>query len=303
VTGEASRGMRTGLTISGAGHAAVLLWSVLTLAMRPYHTEPMTAVPIDVISTSDFSQMTNGAENAKPAERPKPLAEKIGVAAPVDDPAAKVTKKEVKAATDVPPVSEPKPPAPKAQKQPPAPADPIADALKKDEDKKPEPKKAELKPPPTPPKKPVQPETAPTFDARKVAALLDKRTPERLASAGDIVSNTVPQGTSTGAASQLSQMELDALRIRLGQLWNPPSGAKDPQELTVTIRFKLKPDGTLDGPPIPVTRGNSPLFMAARDSAVRAVLRGQPFVMLRPEHYDLWQEIEVTFDDSMMSRG
>ena len=43
--------MRTGLTISGAGHAAVLLWSVLTLAMRPYHADTATAVPIDVIST------------------------------------------------------------------------------------------------------------------------------------------------------------------------------------------------------------------------------------------------------------
>ena len=69
MTGEASRAMRTGLTISGAGHAVVLLWSVLTLTLRPYHTESMTAVPIDVISTSDFSQLTAGTPTAKPAER------------------------------------------------------------------------------------------------------------------------------------------------------------------------------------------------------------------------------------------
>jgi outer membrane biosynthesis protein TonB len=295
--------MRTGLTISGVAHAAVLLWAVVTLVMRPYHSEPMTAVPIDVISTGDFSQMTSGAPNVKPAERPKPLIEKVAAAAPVDDPAAKVSKKEVKAATDVPPVPEPKPPSPKAQKQPPAPADPIADALKKDDEKKPEPKKAEVKPPPpTPPKKPVQQET-PAFDPRKVEALLDKRTPERLASAGDVMNSNLSRGASTGAAAQLSQSEADGVRTRLMQLWNPPVGAKNPQELSVTVRFKLRPDATLDGIPVVVTNGNGPLFMAARDSAVRAVLRGQPYLMLRPEHYEIWQEMEITFDDSMMTRG
>ena len=39
--------MRTGLTISGVGHAAVLLWSVLTLAARPYHVDSTQALPID----------------------------------------------------------------------------------------------------------------------------------------------------------------------------------------------------------------------------------------------------------------
>ena len=48
-------------------------------------------------------------QKAPPAEHPKPLAEKIGPAAPVDDPAAKVTKREVKAAADVPPAQPPRP--------------------------------------------------------------------------------------------------------------------------------------------------------------------------------------------------
>jgi colicin import membrane protein len=296
--------MRTGLTISGAGHAAVLLWSALTLAFA-HHAVPMTAVPIDVVSASEFTQMTNGAASAKPAEHPKPLAEKTGPATPVDDPAAKVSKKEVKAASDSPPAPEPKPPEPKAKKPPPAPVDPIADALRKDEDKKPpEPKKAEIKPPPTPPKKPPQPQQeAPQFDARKVAALLDKRTPERLAAAGEVINSTVSQGAPTGGAATLSQSEMDGVRSRLMQLWNPPAGAKNPQELSVTVRFKLKPDATLDGNPVVLTGGSGPLFMAVRDSAVRAVLRGQPYLMLRPEHYEIWQEMEITFDDSMLTRG
>jgi outer membrane biosynthesis protein TonB len=135
--------MRTGLTISCAGHAAVLLWSVLTLVVRPYHADSTQALPIDLISTTEFSQMTNGAKNAPQAEHPKPVVDKVAEAAPADDPTAKLANKEVKAATDVPPTPEPKPPEPKAKKspQPPAPTDPIAEALKKDEDKKPDPKK------------------------------------------------------------------------------------------------------------------------------------------------------------------
>ena len=39
--------MRTGLTISGAGHAAVLLWCVVTFIARPYQTEPLKGLPAE----------------------------------------------------------------------------------------------------------------------------------------------------------------------------------------------------------------------------------------------------------------
>jgi colicin import membrane protein len=43
--------------------------------------------------------------------------------------------------------------------------------------------------------------------------------------------------------------------------------------------------------------------MAAALSAVRAVQLGQPFNMLRPEHYEQWKDIEITFDPRDMIRG
>ena len=110
-------------------------------------------------------------------------------------------------------------------------------------------------------------------------------------------------GAPSGSAAQLSQSELDALRARLAQLWSPPAGAKNPDELVVPIRMQLNPDGTLAGPPMVLTSGKTPLFMASRDSAIRAVLRGQPFDMLRPEHYEQWKDIEITFDPRDMIRG
>jgi colicin import membrane protein len=294
--------MRTGLTISCAGHAALLLWSVLTLVMRPYHVDSTEALPIDVISTTEFSQMTNGTKTAPPVEKPKPVAEKVAEATPVADPSAKLAKTEVKAATDVPPVPESKPPEPKVKKQPQpqAQTDPIAEALKKDDDKKPEPKKPDPKPP-MPPKKLAQQEPPPAFDPRQVAALLDKRTPQRVASAGNEINSTAALGLPNGSAGQLSQTEVMALRARLQQLWSPPAGARNPQELTLDVEIKLNPDGTLAGPPMVLTGGSSSLYMAARDSAMRAVYRGQPYTMLRPEHYELWKDVVVTFDPRFLS--
>ena len=71
----------------------------------------------------------------------------------------------------------------------------------------------------------------------------------------------------------------------------------------VTVVIQLGRDGTLSAPPRVLTSGNSALFRAARDSAMRALFMGQPFDMLRPEHYDLWKELEITFDPRDMIGG
>lgn len=290
--------MRTGLAISGAGHAVVLLWCVVVFVARPSETPPQEAVPIDVVSTSDLAQMTNGAKNAPMKEKPAPVADKVGAPTPVEDPLAKLANKEIKAATDVPPAPEPKPPEAKVKKPPPAPADPISDALKKEEEKKPEPKKVEAKPP-TPPKKPAH--EAPAFDQRQIAALLDKRTPQRTEATGNEINGKPTFGDSNSRASQTAQNEFGAFVARLGQLWNPPE-AKDSHEVTVEVVVQLKPDGTIAAPPTVMTHGSSPLFLAAKDSAIRALYQGQPYTMLRPEHYDDWKEVSVVFDPKYMTR-
>jgi hypothetical protein len=282
--------MRTGLTISGVAHAALLLWSVVAFTARPLPVQS-TEVPVDVISAADFSQITKGIETAKPMEVPKPLAEKLADATPVEDPTAKLGKKDIKATTDTqtPPETKPAPPKKSAQ----APSDPIADELKKEANKKPDPAKPDNKPAP---KKPAQQPTPPGFDPRKVAALLDKHDPERVATAGDSLTNTVSLGVPSGQAAVLSQSEIDAFRKHLHNLWNPPVGAKDPGEITVEIEFRLKRDGTLDGGPQVITSGHSPLFEVARTRAIIAVIRGQPYTMLKPEHYEQWKDMDVTFD-------
>lgn len=339
--------MRAGLVSSAAFHLGIIGFMAISFASpSPFDTPPQEAMPIDIISDAQMSQMMAGKKDAPKAEKPKPVVEKVDAPKPAENLDAKVDEKkpEVKAANEPPPPPpppppqakpeptppkeqaqakppEPKPPAPQeqAKPQPPAPPkDAESLAAKPPEPKKEEPKPeqtAQAAPPaPSPPKKPkdIPPKVvqAPPkeqdnrkFDTNQIAALLDKRDPSRTAALGETINNTVPLGARMGTAAMLSQTELDALRARLMSLWNPPAGAANPQELIVTVRIQLNQDGTLSGPPRVITSGTSPFFTTARDSAIRAIFRGQPFDMLSPAKYDAWKDIEITFDPRDMVRG
>lgn len=276
--------MKTASIISTGLHAAVLLWALVSFTGKTFEVTPAESLPVDLVSEKEFSEMTKGVKDAPKLEMPKPLVEKKEEPKPAEQPAPKLTeKKEIKTATEKPVEPEPK-------------ADPIADKLKKQEEKKKEEAKAEPKP--LPPKRPERKQ--PKFDADKIAALLDKRDPQRNAATGAHPNATPTLGTAMGNAAKLSQSEIDALRARLMALWNPPVGAQDADQFQITIRIRFKRDGTLAMGPQVLTSGNGVRFNAMRDSAVRAVLVGQPFTMLRPDHYDTWKEMDFTFDTKEM---
>src|SRR5580704_6155618 len=108
----AAERMKRSLIISAVGHAAVLLWCLVSFAARPYSAGPQDSLPVDIISSSEFSQITLGSRNAPRVEKAKPLAEKVAEPTlPPDDPTLKVTEnQEVKTASaEPPPPSPPKP--------------------------------------------------------------------------------------------------------------------------------------------------------------------------------------------------
>jgi outer membrane biosynthesis protein TonB len=261
-------GFRTSSAISAGLHAAVLLWALVSFSGKALEATPVDSLPIDLVSEKDFSEMTKGVKTAPKAEIPKPLVEKIDQPKPAETPRPKVTEKK-----EIAPTAQ-KTPEPQPQPKP----DPIAEKLKKQEQQK-----QEAKQEPLPPKRPPQ-KQQPKFDADKIAALLDKREPQR-------------------NAAHLSQSELDALRSRLMSLWNPPVGIQNPEEFIIRIRIRLDKGGKLSAPPIVLSSGSGPLYNSARDSAVRAVFQGQPFTMLKPDHYEIWKDIEVNFDPRDMFRG
>jgi hypothetical protein len=99
------------------------------------------------------------------------------------------------------------------------------------------------------------------------------------------------------ATAHLSQNELDELRAKLISLWNPPAAVSThPDQYVVTIRIRLSRDHRLVGQPEVLSNGDGSLFEATRDSAIQAVIQGQPYDMLSLTTYDQWKEIDINFD-------
>ena len=323
-----TRGMKRSLIVSGTLHAVLMLWGLIAFAARPSEAPHADPLPVEFVSATEFSQLTAGVKNApKPADNPKPLADKIGDPKPVKELAPKVVDKpeirtdsapppapkpEPKAQPKVAEKSEPKPepkaepkPAEKAEKPKPDPKpDQLADELKKDEAKKPpkpEKKVREFKPDQIAEElkkdEAKKQRPSPKFDADQVAALLDHREPQRQVASADTLNSVVSLGAPAGQAAHLSQSELDALRAKLISLWNPPAAVSaHPDQYVITIRIRLARNHRLVGQPEVLSSGGGPLFEATRDSAVRAVFQAQPYDMLSLTTYDQWKEIDINFD-------
>jgi len=285
--------MKSGVTISTLGHAILLAWGLLSFSARPFDAATAESLPVDIISATDFSQMTAGVKTAPKAEAPKPVVEKVADdPKPVKNPEAKVSEKpEIEAQKDDAP-----PPAPQVQPEKKPPLDEkkldekIAEALKKEQ----------VKPPPAPKKPPP-----PKLDFSKIEnklALLDKREQRRQAATGSTLNSTPTLGTSTGRAASLSQSEIDALRAQIQACWNPPAGAADAKDLIVRVRLTLNQDGSLNGEPSVVNAGAGGFFQVAAESAMRAIRRCQPY-KLPAAKYEVWKDVEVTFDPRDMFRG
>jgi hypothetical protein len=63
----------------------------------------------------------------------------------------------------------------------------------------------------------------------------------------------------------------------------------------VTVRLQLKRDRTLAAPPQVMNPRTGSRWLAAKEGAIRALYAGQPYDMLKPEHYDQWNDIEIDF--------
>ena len=149
-----------------------------------------------------------------------------------------------------------------------------------------------------PPKKPVHQQ--PKFDADKIAALLDKRDPQRQAATGAEINQTPGLGRANATAGHLSQSEIDAFRRRITDCWSPPVGLDSAQDLVVVFRVLFNPDGSVKRGPDVISGKPNAAGPAFAESARRAILQCQPYTMLRKETYDSWQDMELAFKPSDM---
>ena len=86
------------------------------------------------------------------------------------------------------------------------------------------------------------------------------------------------KGQSTGTQMTMSVNEIDALRAKIAQCWNPPPGGLGADAIIVKLRLQLNEDGSLIGYPTVANSGSSPL-LPGRSRQRRA--RGLPVPAIR----------------------
>ena len=328
--------MKSGMTISCAGHALALGFAVIAISAQPMDSPPVETLATQIISEKDFSQMTKGVKNAPQLKIPdlKPLADRVDQEKSVDQLAPKAADKPAittdasksspppkqdtpkpdpkTAAKADPKPPDPKPPDPKPDLQPDAKADPKPDP-KPDQKQADKPKTPEYKPDQIAKllKKDAakdnsaqQNKDSPKFDANQVAQLLDQRAPQRQLAAASQLNDVASLGAATAPqGAQLSQSEIDALKAALARCWTLPPGVTATTNIRVKMDVFLRQDGRLASPPEPVGGSVSALGPALAESAKRALFTCQPFSMFKPEHYDQWKFLELEFNPSDVFGG
>jgi len=90
-------------------------------------------------------------------------------------------------------------------------------------------------------------------------------------------------------------MEMRAFRRRLIEFWS-----SDQQRASVTVavevRLTFREDGTLEKPPVVISRDTGPAFDRARAVAIRSITAGQPYKMLTPATYQKWRTLDIRLD-------
>lgn len=143
------------------------------------------------------------------------------------------------------------------------------------------------------------------FDADKIAALIDK-SPDKRGAPRSATEPTKPTdytgptaGERQGNDTVLSAREQDLLKAMINGQLQPcskmPGGGGGVDTPIVTVRFQLRPDGSLAGEPVLVNRQSSPLYNIAANASIRAIKQCAPF-NLPPDKYGAWNTVTWEFD-------
>jgi hypothetical protein len=174
-----------------------------------------------------------------------------------------------------PPAASPPAPAPPAP-PPPAPPSPALDAFM---------------PSPAPPPPPPPPPAPPGGQAAELARLLGLPAPSADLSGG---------GTSEYQAS-LTADEIAAFAAHVQSCWSAPAGLAAAAKLNVVIRVSLKRDGGLASEPALIAAPASAQGPVLVQSAMRALMKCQPFGGLPATKYDEWHLLDLKFSAGGLS--
>ena len=115
-----------------------------------------------------------------------------------------------------------------------------------------------------------------------------KMTPDQIAEAQRLAREWKPAAGETskgGVEAMVTQGEIDALKDQIEACWVIPLGWTDPREVSVTIRFRLNINGTVNGTPTVIESPASEFAQVSANNAIRAVMQCAPYALPR-EKYD-----------------
>jgi len=112
---------------------------------------------------------------------------------------------------------------------------------------------------------------------------------------------TTPPGGQKPPSTQpmLTSSEIQGLKGRIAGCWTVPKSMYL-SNVVVTVQVKFAKDGSLAEPPRVVNSSPDPLFAVAAKSAIAALTKCAPFSSLPPAKYEVWKEIMIDFDPSVM---
>lgn len=234
-----------------------------------------------------ISEITNVKPQKKPAPTKKEKKTKLTALKP--KPSLPDPNKEYAPKIKPEPLPKPKEPAP----------------VKKDQAKKPVPveKKQPTKKTAEKPQKDMFASVLKTVEKIEEHNSDNKEQDDKLKEIEDFLSKSKQTNYKPGIPLSLS--EKDAIRQQIMSNWTVLAGAKNAEDVVVTLNIALASSGEVVDVKIKnMLRYNSDSFYKAIvDSAVRAVYKSSPLKNLPPEKYDTkdgWRELELNFDPSDM---
>lgn len=292
--------MRRSMIFSAALHFLVVVLALVGLP-KLWDTSPMVETPlvVDVVTIDKVTKAEDTpkpkAPDKKPPEKKTPAPARAKPTAEPPPPPEQEKKPEPKpvetAKQEAEKIPEPKPEKPKKKK-------------KKEVKKKEKPKAA------TPPRQIARARPrrrpAPSREDFLKSVLKDVAPEERAEETEKKARKEAPPPPSKQTPvsrapldAQATMSEIDAIRRQIEQCWSIPAGARNAENLVVSIRVWVGPDGKVTRAEIldRTRMGADPFFRSAAETALRAVLnpRCSP-LQIPPTKYDQFKVMVLNFN-------
>ena len=117
---------------------------------------------------------------------------------------------------------------------------------------------------------------------------------------------TQDQDNTVSLDKGLTITQEDAIKAQIFKCWNIPLGLPFDEDLTVRIKLKLKPDGSIMSSEIMdharMNRPGQGFYKVLAESALRAVKLCDPLKM-PTTGYNKWKDLQLNFDAKEMLKG